>query len=54
MPPQLLKVLPYDTAEEFLAALWPYHKLWQDTGGITYWAVSDLNAGELGEMQKLI
>jgi anti-sigma factor RsiW len=31
-----------------------YNGLTWSTGGITYWAVSDLNAGELGELQKLL
>ncbi len=37
-----------------LAVLKGYNALTWTTGGLTYWAVSDLNAAELGELQKLL
>jgi anti-sigma factor RsiW len=37
-----------------LAALKGYNALTWTAGGLTYWAVSDLNAAELGELQKLL
>jgi anti-sigma factor RsiW len=43
-----------ENAEPRLAALKGYNALTWTTAGITYWAVSDLNAAELGDLQKLL
>ena len=36
------------------ASLKGYNVLSWTSEGLTYWAVSDLNAAELGELQKLL
>jgi anti-sigma factor RsiW len=41
-------------ADPRLSAIKGYNALTWTAGGIVYWAVSDLNAPELGELQKLL